>query len=126
MKLISLPTKASVVLAAALATCTAAAVVLRGDPVAKFRDTVTSHVVPMRRYPVPHAHYAHLVHRRANVSTSLTNVHDVYYIIDLKVGNQIIPVSVDTGSSDTWMVQEPYTCVSMWFDGPGSVRASSL
>jgi hypothetical protein len=46
----------------------------------------------------------------------LKNVHDVYYSIDLEVGNQTVAVSVDTGSSDTWMVQEPYECVSFWFD----------
>ncbi|KAH8900250.1 acid protease [Thozetella sp. PMI_491] len=36
---------------------------------------------------------------------------DVYYIVDLVVGNQSIPVSIDTGSSDTWFIQEPLKCI---------------
>ncbi|KAK0640705.1 aspartic peptidase domain-containing protein [Cercophora newfieldiana] len=68
-----------------------------------FTDTVTSHVIPMARHDVPGSHDIHLRRRATNVSTSLTNVHDVYYIIDLLVGKEIIPVSIDTGSSDTWM-----------------------
>ncbi len=41
----------------------------------------------------------------------LRNYDDVYYIIDLKVGNQNVPVSIDTGSSDTWFVQDPLNCI---------------
>lgn len=41
----------------------------------------------------------------------LRNVDDVYYIIDLKMGNQTVPVSVDTGSSDTWFIQDPLFCI---------------
>lgn len=87
-----------------------------------FVDVVTNHVIPMRKQtPSPSTHPA--LHRRTNRSPSapLRNIYDVYYIIDLVVGNQTIPVSVDTGSSDTWMVQEPYQCASLWYDPIGSV-----
>ncbi len=87
-----------------------------------FHDAVTTHVVQMQSNPIPNAHENHLRRREARSPiTGLTNVHDTYYIIDLLVGNQTISVSVDTGSSDTWMVQEPYECVSFRFERPGVV-----
>ena len=62
--------------------------------------------------------------RRTNAwGTNLTNINDVYYIIDIEVGNQSIPVTLDTGSSDTWLVQRPYTCVSFWLLAQNSVSA---
>ncbi|KAK5657997.1 hypothetical protein OQA88_2551 [Cercophora sp. LCS_1] len=84
-----------------------------------FHDAVTPHYVAMSGHAVPHAHEVHL-NRRDNVTTSLVNVRDIYYIIDLKIGSQTIPVSVDTGSSDTWIVKQPYTCISMRFERPGT------
>ncbi|KAK0707264.1 aspartic peptidase domain-containing protein [Lasiosphaeris hirsuta] len=84
---------------------------------AGFSDKVTSHVIPMVRHDVPGSQDMHL-RRRGNVTQSLVNVHDVYYIIELLVGNQKIAVSVDTGSSDTWLVQQPYECVQFFFQ-PG-------
>lgn len=81
-----------------------------------FTDAVTSHVVPMVSHDVPGSHDIHLRRRATNVSTSLTNVHDVYYIVNLQVGKEMIPVSIDTGSSDTWMVKSPYKCIQFRFD----------
>ncbi|KAK4182961.1 putative eukaryotic aspartyl protease [Podospora australis] len=85
-------------------------------------DAVTPNAVPMRRHelkPTSAQTGPGSLHKRAaNRPANLTNVHDVYYIIDLEVGNQIIPVSIDTGSSDTWFVKEPYECVSFWWQGP--------
>ncbi|KAK3350264.1 aspartic peptidase domain-containing protein [Lasiosphaeria hispida] len=73
----------------------------------------------MARHDVPGAHDLPLRRRgNVNVTQSLVNVHDVYYIIELLVGGQKIPVSVDTGSSDTWLVQQPYECVQFFFQ-PG-------
>jgi predicted aspartyl protease len=46
-------------------------------------------------------------------TTGLANSNDIYYIVDITVGNQTVPVSIDTGSSDTWMVQQPLQCVDM-------------
>lgn len=86
---------------------------------ASFRDKVTTHYIPMRKHDLP-VSANHGLQRRIGGPTSLRNAYDVYYIVDLVVGNQTIPVSVDTGSSDTWLVQEPYECVSFWFD-PGGV-----
>lgn len=83
---------------------------------AGFTDVVSTNAIPMRKHNLapPTSHSA--LHRRADGPARLKNVHDVYYSIDLEVGNQTVAVSVDTGSSDTWMVQEPYECVSFWFD----------
>ncbi|KAK3361421.1 aspartic peptidase domain-containing protein [Lasiosphaeria ovina] len=88
---------------------------------AAFRDAVTTHYVPMRSHVATKPQGGARLRRRSNVPASLTNVHDIYYIIDLLVGNQTIPVSVDTGSSDTWMVQHPYQCVS-YFWTPGGTQ----
>ncbi|KAK3381047.1 aspartic peptidase domain-containing protein [Podospora didyma] len=98
--------------------------VLQGNIVkprdAVFRDAVTTHVVPMRSHALDHPQEPQALRRRGNkrgnLPANLTNVHDIYYIIDLLVGNQTIPVSVDTGSSDTWFVQQPYQCVSYFWD----------
>ncbi|KAK0744563.1 aspartic peptidase domain-containing protein [Apiosordaria backusii] len=88
-------------------------------------DTVTSNAVPMRKHLVsPSSHRSSAttpVYRRTaavNRPANLTNVHDVYYIIDLIVGNQTLAVSVDTGSSDTWFVSDPLECVRFWWQGP--------
>ncbi|KAK3938550.1 hypothetical protein QBC46DRAFT_317501 [Diplogelasinospora grovesii] len=111
--------------------CPAIAGLLRGtaqpDRVA-FRDALTTNYVSMRRSaPASNALSRGIPSTLAawragsgNVTTNLQNVHDIYYIIDLKVGNQTIPVSVDTGSSDTWMVQQPYECASMFWSSPNS------
>ncbi|KAK3303818.1 aspartic peptidase domain-containing protein [Chaetomium strumarium] len=93
---------------------------------AGFRDAVTTHAIPMRRQRLAPSTTHPALHLRANVPARLRNVYDVYYIIDLQVGNQTIPVSVDTGSSDTWLVQEPYECVSFWWDGPGTTPNCGL
>lgn len=83
---------------------------------AGFTDVVSTHAIPMRKHNLAPSTTHPALHRRANGPAQLKNVHDVYYSIDLEVGNQTVAVSVDTGSSDTWMVQEPYECVSFWFD----------
>ncbi|KAH6640149.1 aspartic peptidase domain-containing protein [Chaetomium tenue] len=86
---------------------------------AGFRDVVSTHAIPMRKHDVAASMSHPAMHRRARLPVPLKNIYDVYYSIDLKVGNQTIAVSVDTGSSDTWMVQQPYECVSFWFDPAG-------
>lgn len=86
---------------------------------AGFRDAVSPHAIPMRKHDVAESMSHPAMRRRANRPVPLKNIYDVYYSIDLKVGNQTIAVSVDTGSSDTWMVQQPYECVSFWFDPTG-------
>lgn len=87
-----------------------------------FTDVVSSHVVPMVSHHVEGVHDVHLRRRATNVSTGLTNVRDVYYIVDLLVGKETIPVSIDTGSSDTWMVKSPYNCLQFRFDSWDQVR----
>ncbi|KAK4210330.1 aspartic protease PEP3 [Rhypophila decipiens] len=85
------------------------------------RDKITPNSLAMRSYTpsTPESHTSiHVRRRSSQPSANLTNVHDIYYMIDLKVGSETIPVSVDTGSSDTWLIQEPYTCVSYFFN-PG-------
>nr|CDP28819.1 Putative Eukaryotic aspartyl protease [Podospora anserina S mat+] len=88
-------------------------------------DTVTSNVIPMRKHIVPSSEHRSSVvkpvyRRTADVNhpANLTNVHDVYYIVDIVVGNQTLAVSVDTGSSDTWFVSDYFECVRFWWQGP--------
>ncbi|KAL2018417.1 hypothetical protein VTK56DRAFT_836 [Thermocarpiscus australiensis] len=80
-----------------------------------FRDAVITHYMSMRRHDLP-ASADHPLRRRANFPTRLKNVFDVYYIIDLVMGNQTVPVSIDTGSSGTWLGQEPYEFASYWYE----------
>ncbi len=91
-----------------LATCAA------NGPLGK--DAISTHTFPMRKHNLPPSITHPTLQRRISFPARLKNIYDVYYSIDLVVGNQTIPVSVDTGSSDTWMVQEPYKCVSFWFE----------
>ncbi|KAK4153821.1 hypothetical protein C8A00DRAFT_43322 [Chaetomidium leptoderma] len=91
-----------------------------------FRDVVSTHAIPMRKHKLAPSTIHPALHRRANVPARLKNIYDVYYSIDLVVGNQTVAVSVDTGSSDTWMVQEPYECVSFWFEPGGSTPNCGL
>jgi hypothetical protein len=86
------------------------------------RDSISTHSIPMRKHNLAPSTTHPALQRRVNFPAKLKNIYDVYYSIDLTVGNQTIAVSVDTGSSDTWMVQEPYECVSFWFD-PGNVSS---
>ncbi|KAK4162920.1 aspartic protease PEP3 [Cladorrhinum sp. PSN259] len=89
------------------------------------QDAITSNYIPMRRHESSKP--STLLHKRSVTRpTNLTNVHDVYYIIDITVGNQTVPVSIDTGSSDTWLVQEPYECVSYFFPYPGYIPDCGL
>ncbi|AEO63786.1 uncharacterized protein THITE_123323 [Thermothielavioides terrestris NRRL 8126] len=81
-----------------------------------FRDAVTTHAIRMRKQELSPSTTHPALHGRANFPVQLRNVYDVYYIVDLEIGDQTIPVSVDTGSSDTWMIHEPYECVSYWWD----------
>ena len=81
---------------------------------------VTPNYVPLRRASVkPHQGNLH-GNRDARADphkpTLLRNIRDIYYIIDIEVGNQTIPVSVDTGSSDTWFIQQPFQCVDFFYE----------
>jgi len=125
---------------ASLISVVSAASILKGERIQQQdgrvrprRDVVTSNYMQMKSGVIPHPdvegiNHRHLLRRQGaaaaaarNISAGLTNVHDIYYIVDLVVGNQTIPVSVDTGSSDTWVVQQPYQCVSYWYPYPGAV-----
>ncbi|KAM7187772.1 hypothetical protein V8F20_010829 [Naviculisporaceae sp. PSN 640] len=112
-------------LAAVMATCLAVDALKQASPNAigaqikasVVHDKIAPVSLPMRSY-VPSPHDPIHLRRRSQSHqpvANLTNVHDIYYMIDLKVGSETIPVSVDTGSSDTWLIQEPYTCVSYFF-----------
>ncbi len=43
--------------------------------------------------------------------THLRNMNDIYFVVDISVGREVVPVHVDTGSSDTWIVQQPFHCL---------------
>lgn len=44
-------------------------------------------------------------------AASLVNVWDIMYMVDIRFGNQTLPMEIDTGSSDTWVVGENFACV---------------
>lgn len=47
-------------------------------------------------------------------NAGLYNAQDMYYITDITVGNKTVPVTIDTGSSDTWFVQSPFMCIDYY------------
>ena len=44
-------------------------------------------------------------------AASLTNVWDIMYMVDMTIGDQMMPLEIDTGSSDTWVVGKDFACV---------------
>lgn len=82
--------------------------------------SVTPNYVPMRRASVKPGQGIfqgiHDARAGPHKPTLLRNIRDIYYIIDIEVGNQTIPVSVDTGSSDTWFIQQPFQCVDFFYE----------
>lgn len=40
-----------------------------------------------------------------------TNVWDLIYTVDMMIGTQVMPMEIDTGSSDTWVVGNNFSCV---------------
>lgn len=82
--------------------------------------TATPHYVPMRAVP----RSTSLRQRRAlsnrdtptahPFNAGLTNIQDIYYVADIMVGNQTLPVCIDTGSSDTWFIKSPFVCLDYY------------
>ena len=81
---------------------------------------VTDNYVPLRRVAVDPVQTSTQLKRYAAADprkpTLLRNIRDIYYIVDIQVGNQTVPVSVDTGSSDTWFIQQPFQCVDFFYE----------
>jgi predicted aspartyl protease len=99
-----------------VASVASAAVVPAAKAASVDAIAVSEHYVPMRQVV---GSSPSTLRRRAmqdpptkqHGTVGLSNAHDVYYIIDMTVGNETIAVSLDTGSSDTWLVQQPLQCV---------------
>jgi hypothetical protein len=80
------------------------------------------HYVPLRS--VPRTDGATRASRRDGLAgrdppyhqgnAALYNAQDMYYITDITVGNKTVPVTIDTGSSDTWFVRSPFTCIDYY------------
>lgn len=83
----------------------------------------TSHYVTLKRAPNPtplasHPSRRHIAGRQDDppppgfpFNANLTNVHDIYYMTNITVGDVTLPVSIDTGSSDTWLIKSPFQCI---------------
>lgn len=41
-------------------------------------------------------------------------MQDIYYVTDITVGNRTVPVTIDTGSSDTWFIRSPFVCLDYY------------
>jgi len=48
---------------------------------------------------------------KATATSGLWNQKWVYYIANITIGNQQIPLQIDTGSADTWFIQDQLTCM---------------
>lgn len=58
-------------------------------------------------------------------TSNMTFLYNTNYAIPISIGDQEFQVTVDTGSSDTWVVQSNFTCVDPTTLGPINVRLSS-
>lgn len=89
-------------------------------------DAVTSNHVAMRKIHgrLPVRNWQRSLHRDAgdtwdltsasNVTTpatsNMTFLYNTNYVVPISIGDQEFQVTVDTGSSDTWLVQSNFTC----------------
>lgn len=86
-------------------------------------DVLTDKVVPLKTVTLPLSwqslrHRKTLNHRQsAGNSTSgsittISNPQQLAYVAEVVWGNQTFDMLLDTGSSDTWLLQEGFQCLS--------------
>jgi len=92
-------------------------------------NAVSPHYLPMRRVeggspPTDRSSLTASLRRFGDPETGLPltslpkakirNMKDVYFVVDIEIGGQTIPLHVDTGSSDTWLVADSFRCVDKY------------
>jgi aspergillopepsin I len=89
-------------------------------------DKTASGYMPLRRIPGPSSNHLVLQHLRSSFdvegalnvtsnSTKITWLKSSQYVGSLSIGGKDFEVIVDSGSSDTWIIQKGYACVD--YDG---------
>lgn len=77
-------------------------------------DVVTDNVVPLVPVNRAQRHYKGL-HRRQSASngnfTAISNPNQVNYVAQVGWGNETYSMMLDTGSSDTWILQKGFQCL---------------
>ncbi|KAL8974043.1 MAG: hypothetical protein Q9197_001716 [Variospora fuerteventurae] len=81
-------------------------------------NVLSPHVIPLSRTPVtsPDSRHAKSLQEvdQGNGTLAivpLTGYADILYYAELTVGTETFRVVVDTGSADTWLIQEGFTCL---------------
>ncbi|KAI4087802.1 MAG: hypothetical protein LQ344_006558 [Seirophora lacunosa] len=81
------------------------------------------HVISLSRTPITSPNSRHgkslqeVDHGNGTIGiVALTNYADILYYADITVGTETFKVVVDTGSADTWLIEEGFTCVDV-YDG---------
>lgn len=73
---------------------------------------VTENYLPFTRVKVPHRTGA--IGRRSGVHAGITAIdYGMEFMTNITVGGKSYLVVIDTGSSDTWLVEEGYECVDI-------------
>jgi hypothetical protein len=62
-----------------------------------------------------------LVRRQSGASAPLTSLGGIEYLVDITFGTETVSVILDTGSSDTWLIQSGFTCT----DSSGATQPAS-
>ena len=82
-------------------------------------DVLTDNFVPLKRVTLPLSwksshHQRRALNRRQSTGniTTISNPQQLAYVAEVTWGNQTFDMLLDTGSSDTWLLQEGFQCLS--------------
>ena len=87
-------------------------------------DVLTNKLVPLKTVTLPLSwqsshHQKKTLNRRQSTSnntsggiTAISNPQQLAYVAEVTWGNQTFDMLLDTGSSDTWLLQEGFQCLS--------------
>jgi hypothetical protein len=87
-------------------------------------DVLTNNLVPLKTVTMPlswqsSSHQRKTLNRRqltgnstSGGNTTISNPQQLAYVAEVTWGNQTFDMLLDTGSSDTWLLQEGFQCLS--------------
>jgi hypothetical protein len=83
-------------------------------------DILTDNIVPLKTVLTPPIRRSNVFNRRSlsasnntsNNTTTIANNFQLNYVADVQWGNQTFSMLLDSGSSDTWVLQEGFQCIN--------------
>lgn len=78
-------------------------------------DILTDNILPLRTVLTPRTSLSNVFSRRSQLAANETNIANPFqlnYVADVQWGDQTFSLILDTGSSDTWVLQEDFQCLN--------------